>query len=280
MVRPNSICKECNKPFYASPSHLKNGWGKFCSQKCSSTGKNNHRFIENDVACKACGKIYHQKPSKVALGRAKVYCSNECRAAKTRAIATCIACGKKTEMAASRVETYKYCSDHCRHSMTLNKSFNRTCATCEKPFYTKPSELKRGRCIGTFCSVSCMNGSRGKKILSDGIAGSYLEKALLLIIKTEKLDIGMVREFRFHPIRKWRFDFAWPEQKIAVEVQGGIWLGKSGAHTSGKGRTRDIEKSNMAAKMGWRMLQIAPEHIKNGDALMWIKGILEMVNEK
>ena len=38
-------------------------------------------------------------------------------------------------------------------------------------------------------------------------------------------------EYRFHPFRKWRFDFAWPEQKVAVEMEGGVFIG--GAHTRG-----------------------------------------------
>ena len=52
------------------------------------------------------------------------------------------------------------------------------------------------------------------------------------------------REYRFHPIRRWRFDFAWPDQLIAVEVDGNAW------HTKGGGRhgtDKDREKINAAA---------------------------------
>jgi hypothetical protein len=31
------------------------------------------------------------------------------------------------------------------------------------------------------------------------------------------------REYVFAPPRKWRFDFAWPDIKLAVEINGGIW---------------------------------------------------------
>lgn len=63
-----------------------------------------------------------------------------------------------------------------------------------------------------------------------------------------------VAEHRFHPVRRWRFDFAWPDQRVAVEIQGGTFSrGKSG-HTSGVGVQRDCEKRNAATLLGWRVL--------------------------
>jgi hypothetical protein len=61
------------------------------------------------------------------------------------------------------------------------------------------------------------------------------------------------REYPFHPERKWRFDFAIPEKKIAIEYQGGIFMAKSG-HSSIKGQSRDQEKMNQAQILGWKVL--------------------------
>jgi hypothetical protein len=47
-------------------------------------------------------------------------------------------------------------------------------------------------------------------------------------------------EFKFAPDRKWRFDFCWSPQRIALEVDGGIWVG--GRHTRGSGFAKDMEK--------------------------------------
>src|SRR3990167_10172651 len=58
-------------------------------------------------------------------------------------------------------------------------------------------------------------------------------------------------EFRFNPARKWRFDFAWPEQKLGVEINGAVWV--VGVHSTGAGITRDYEKGNSAALLGWRV---------------------------
>lgn len=66
-----------------------------------------------------------------------------------------------------------------------------------------------------------------------------------------------VLEYRFHPARKWRFDAAWPAQKLALEVEGGVWSG--GRHTSPKGFFGDLEKYNEAAIRGWRVLRVTPK---------------------
>lgn len=103
---------------------------------------------------------------------------------------------------------------------------------------------------------------------------SYLEVEMFALIKILGLDVGMIREYRFHKTRKWRLDFAWPDRKIGLEVQGGIWLGKSGGHTSGIGRARDMEKMNAATLLGWRILEVTSSHIKNGEALEWVRDII------
>lgn len=66
-------------------------------------------------------------------------------------------------------------------------------------------------------------------------------------------------EYRFHPVRKWRFDFAWPDAKVALEVQGGIWFG--GRHTRGAALIKEWEKLNTAASLGWRILYCQPSDL-------------------
>ena len=79
-------------------------------------------------------------------------------------------------------------------------------------------------------------------------------------------------EFRFHPPRRWRFDFAFPKQKIAVECEGGIWT--HGRHTRGNGFEKDAEKYNAAAIDGWTVLRFTGRMIKSGDALRQIEQAL------
>src|SRR5690606_18285907 len=74
-----------------------------------------------------------------------------------------------------------------------------------------------------------------------------------------------VREHHFHPDRKWRMDFAWPDKKIAVEIEGGVW--GLGRHNRPKGFIADTEKYNAAAALGWTVLRFTGKHIRSGQAI-------------
>jgi very-short-patch-repair endonuclease len=80
------------------------------------------------------------------------------------------------------------------------------------------------------------------------------------------------REVRFHPTRKWRFDFAWREQRLAVEVEGGTWAG--GRHTRGEGFAEDCTKYNAATLAGWRVLRFTSEMVESGEAVQAIEQAL------
>ena len=60
-----------------------------------------------------------------------------------------------------------------------------------------------------------------------------------------------VAEYQFAPPRRWRFDYAWPDCRVAVEFDGGQWVIAGGRHN----RDSDREKLNAAAAMGWRVLR-------------------------
>ena len=91
------------------------------------------------------------------------------------------------------------------------------------------------------------------------MSGGVLLKVL------EQVCPGVVPEYRFHDTRRWRFDYAWPERKIALEVEGGTW--KGGRHTSGKGYRNDCIKYNTAAADGWIVIRATSDMVKDGTAL-------------
>ena len=72
-----------------------------------------------------------------------------------------------------------------------------------------------------------------------------------------------IPEYEFHPTRKFRFDYAIPQWRIGIEVEGGIWRQGGGAHSHPSNIERDIEKYNCAAIQGWRVLRYAPEDLMN-----------------
>lgn len=98
-----------------------------------------------------------------------------------------------------------------------------------------------------------------------------LRDVFTVICKTD-LKVECVKEFKFHPVRKWRFDYAVPEHKIAFEVEGGVWTG--GRHTSPKGFLGDIEKYNTATLMGWRVFRTTPDDLYKKKTLDLMKSAI------
>ena len=92
---------------------------------------------------------------------------------------------------------------------------------------------------------------------SDLRGGSNLEREFLLRWAAHCPDVGWQREHRFDPSRRWRFDFACPAARVAVEIEGGIWSG--GRHTRGVGFISDCEKYNAAAAAGWSVFRLPDE---------------------
>jgi len=66
-------------------------------------------------------------------------------------------------------------------------------------------------------------------------------------------------EFRFHTVRKWRIDFAWPNVKLAMEIEGGLFI--QGRHGRGGNYRKDCEKYNALAEAGWTLLRYLPKEI-------------------
>lgn len=78
----------------------------------------------------------------------------------------------------------------------------------------------------------------------------------------------LAREYSFHPTRGWRFDFAFPSQRLAVEVDG------SGHQRFGK-TDKDNEKLNEACRLGWRILRFRSRDAKK--AADWAAFIREVL---
>ena len=60
--------------------------------------------------------------------------------------------------------------------------------------------------------------------------------------------------------RKFRFDCANPSEKVAIEIEGGIWMGKG--HTGGLHYQQDMEKYNLAVLEGWKVLRYTTDTVR------------------
>ncbi len=83
-----------------------------------------------------------------------------------------------------------------------------------------------------------------------------------------------IREYKFHPTRRWRIDFCWPVEKLAVEIEGGCWI--AGRHTRGTGFQKDMEKYNSLTLAGYSLLRFTPKQVRDGLAAELIAYWFEM----
>lgn len=117
---------------------------------------------------------------------------------------------------------------------------------------------------------------------------SELEESLAFQIRVTKLP-PPEREYRFAAahvgpgrgvkkrlqeagLKNWRFDFAWPDKKFAVEVEGGIHV--NGRHNRGKGFEDDCIKYHHAMRLGWTVYRCTGKLVHSGDAAQLIQEIV------
>ena len=102
---------------------------------------------------------------------------------------------------------------------------------------------------------------------------SKLELEFERIARLQGLS-GYAIEYRFDPTRRWRFDFAWPEERVAVECDGAVYA--RGRHTRGYGFEGDCEKLNAATRQGWRVLRYTGGMLKR-DPVGVVREIMEVL---
>lgn len=104
-------------------------------------------------------------------------------------------------------------------------------------------------------------------------AKSVGEEMLALHIRAMRLP-EPARELAFaKPARAWRFDFSWPDLRLACEVDGGTKFGKS-RHSRGDGFEKDADKFNAAARMGWIVLRFTTRMVRDGRAIKELESAL------
>ena len=98
-----------------------------------------------------------------------------------------------------------------------------------------------------------------------------LEDQLALQLRVAGLDQGLEREYRFSQ-RRWRLDFAYPINRLAIEVHGGTYV--NGAHSRGARQRLDFDKQNALVLLGWRLLIFDTVMVRRGEALRVIEQAL------
>lgn len=94
------------------------------------------------------------------------------------------------------------------------------------------------------------------------------------LIMAEVPGVEVVKEHIFHWTRKWRFDYAIPDLKVAIEIDGAVW--DYGRHNRPQGYINDMEKLNTAASMGWLVLRFTTDDRLKGSTLALIKDTINL----
>jgi len=91
----------------------------------------------------------------------------------------------------------------------------------------------------------------------------------------DELCLRYATEMRFHPTRKWRWDFVLSGYyKIAIEIMGSTWA--SGRHTRGRGYQSDCDKANEGTRLSWKILRFTTEDILRGRAKKFLQEFLRL----
>ena len=99
-----------------------------------------------------------------------------------------------------------------------------------------------------------------------GIVSKKFNPAHVLLEKhLRELGLEYTKEVRFHPLRRWRWDFAITGAGVAIEIQGGFYRGVGG-HNSISGMQRDMDKLNAGVMLGWRVLHFSSADVLRGRA--------------
>ena len=104
---------------------------------------------------------------------------------------------------------------------------------------------------------------------------SIPEEVLLIDLTEAGLLDGLEREYAFHPRRKFRADFAYPAERLLIEVEGGTHSG--GRHVRGEGYETDCEKYNEAVILGFRVLRFTTNMVSSRKAVKDIQKARGMI---
>lgn len=103
-------------------------------------------------------------------------------------------------------------------------------------------------------------------------ASEELQRRLFIALCEQSGLPAPTPEHRFAAPRQWRFDYAWTDHRVALEVEGGVWTG--GRHVRGKGMIEDMEKYNAATLRNWRLLRVTPSQLCTAETIDMLRAAL------
>lgn len=245
-------CAQCGTIFVARSRDR-----KYCSRTCSGLA---HQTLLT-TTCERCGGPFQVKPSHVAKGRGR-FCSKQCAylSARTLPDATCRTCGKVYRPYGTNMGTV-YCSMACRNQYVASL----------------PQDAKEALMAG------CRAATRGAKQSDEHrrkIARSRQDNCKLSedeqAILTAYQQSGL-RPVPLYAVDRYNIDFAFPDQRLAVEYDGGNW------HNTPKKRAIDERKAALLESLGWTIIRLPridkPQNNDAGNERITLDEIIQLTRE-
>lgn len=111
--------------------------------------------------------------------------------------------------------------------------------------------------------------AKNKKTDVENLMAKHLREAKLL---------GYRRNQPFIEGRKFQADFFWPRLRLALEVDGGVWMARGG-HTTGSGYTSDRERDVEGLLQGVLTVRYTSDQVRKGYAIETFTKIWKMREE-
>lgn len=122
----------------------------------------------------------------------------------------------------------------------------------------------------TFYGIS-MKQQKGKQSLKDN---ATTKNEMIFMAALESVGLPRpIKEVVMIKGRRYRVDYAWPDIRLGVEIQGGVFT--RGAHGSVYGILQGYKKANDAAANGWSLMYFLPSEMLKTDTLTSIKKAYE-----
>ena len=245
------ICKVCNEEYKVYKYQLESS--SYCSRKCLGASKTKTASSKPKIIkkCEICKKEFCLSSSR----NAKRFCSASCASKYLGDLFK----GNKSSKYVNRIERNceqcktifyvrpaeiqkgngKFCSKKCKNENLKVDKLERECPSCHKLFYVIPTYKRR-----IFCSNAC-------RIKGNPSAVSSIE----LKMKTVFADKGYFPEHQYQ-FGYYIIDFAFPDQKLAIECDGKYW------HSFPEAKRRDKAKNTYLNNKGWQIIRLKEDDIK------------------
>jgi very-short-patch-repair endonuclease len=246
-IHVTTACLHCSKPIETTQARLDNGRGRYCSRAC--TASHIHKGLPKPASRANWAKAVEKLRGSTPWNKGEWI------------TLTCETCGESfqrppaaaNELNASGQRRTRFCSRACsnightkirgREHPLFKEKITMTCEMCGKEVQVKPSLVSRFR----FCSRRCS----GHWVSQQWPRVSSIEKAVATELKSR--GIQFVTQYAVAP---YAIDIAFPEHRLAVEVDGAYWHGRP------KQQVKDRRRDGYLKYHGWTVLRLGEVEIK------------------